>query len=147
MIARGSGARPDQVRLALAGSGACSPQAAGSIAGAEFEHGAFAPARYTERRLEQPYRLLEETLERVVVVGRVVVEQDHLLRTDARGELERVAIRAVAPANAAGVLLIGKLGIVDQEIGARGQLIAPTSIPARAIGRPRRAIPGSWSGR
>ena len=66
-----------------------------SGAGAELEHGALATARHAERGLEQPHRVIEQALQRVVVVGRVVMEQDDFFRADAVGELERVAIRAV----------------------------------------------------
>ena len=136
---------PDQVRRALAERGPVR-SSRGNLAGAELEDGSLTASRDAKRGLEQPHRIFEQALERVVVVGRVVMEQNHLLRADPRRELERVAVRAVPPADAAGILLIGELGVVDQQIGARRKLVArgPFGIEPSAV---LEASAGSWSGR
>ena len=65
-----------------------------------------------------PLRFEQQTVDRVIVVGRVVVEQHRLC--DARGaaRVDRVLDRAVTPPDASGVLLGRVLGVVDHDVGA-----------------------------
>ena len=63
-------------------------------------------------------RVEQQTVDRVVVVGRVVVEQHGLCGSRGAADFDRVLERAVPPADATGVLLGRVLGVVDHDVGA-----------------------------
>ena len=85
------------------------------------------------------------SIEEVVGVQRVVVEEQHPRALDPGGEGERVAHPRVAPADVLGVLLVGVLAVVDQEVCVAGEVVARDPLRAR---RSASAVPstGSWSG-
>ena len=65
-----------------------------------------------------------ETIELLVVMERVVVEEEEALCLCEPSEGEHVAEAGVAPADAARVLVVGVLAIVDEERGAVCQIEA-----------------------
>ena len=65
-----------------------------------------------------------EIVQEVVGVQRVVVEEQEPLGADAVGERQRVVDPGVAPADVLGVLLVGVLAVVDQEVGVASQVVA-----------------------
>ena len=106
---------------------------------------------------------VEHLAEFGVVVRWVVVEEDEVLRSGQFAELERLADGAVAPALACGVLRIGELTIVDQQIGvfcqikSRGPLditgesfISESGLVVGDVGDGlavvRYAVPEGWTG-
>ena len=60
-----------------------------------------------------------------VVVRRIVMEQGQALDAGGLGHVGGVLDRRVAPAHAIGVLLVGVLGIVDDEVGAAQERDVP----------------------
>ena len=112
------------------------------LARAHLEDGTFAAGGHAECGLEALHGVREQAVQRVVVVGGVVVEQDHLLRAHVRRELEGVAVGAVAPPDAARVFRVGELGVVDQEIGAGRELVAggPLRLAPLAIAKAERGL-------
>jgi len=57
-------------------------------------------------------------------VQRVVVEQQQSVRCHTAAELERVADRRVAPAEVLGVLRVGVLAVVDEQLGVMREVEA-----------------------
>ena len=70
-----------------------------------------------------------ETIELLVVMERVVVEEEEALCPCEPSEGEHVAEAGVAPADAARVLVVGVLAIVDEERGAACQIEAGQRLP------------------
>ena len=56
------------------------------------------------------------------------MERNDLLRTDLGRKLEGVSIGAVPPSNVACIFLVCVLGVVNQQIGIAGQIIARNPI-------------------
>ena len=85
----------------------------GDVEGAAF-------ARGTDRRpgAGTPLRLEQQTVDRVVVVGRVVVEQHRLCGSRGAADVDRVLDRAVPPADRDRRTPRGVLGVVDHDVGA-----------------------------
>ena len=77
-------------------------------------------ARGTDRRpgAGTPLRFEQQTVDRVVVVGRVVVEQHGMCGSRGAADVDGILDRAVPPADATGVLLGCVLGVVDHDVGA-----------------------------
>ena len=69
--------------------------------------------------------LLNDGVERGVVMPGIVMKENELFDACGRGDTCCLQPGAVAPAYARGVLLRGVLGIVDQNIGARGCVEEP----------------------
>ena len=63
-------------------------------------------------------------VERRVVVAGIVVEGDQALDAGRTGEGDGVGNSAVAPADVVGVLGRAVLRVVDQQVGARGEVVA-----------------------
>ena len=107
-------------------------------------------ARGTDRRpgAGTPLRFEQQTVDRVVVVGRVVVEQHRLCGSRGAADVDRVLDRAVSPADAAGVLLRCVLRVVDHDVGALEErdvaiVVAVRShVAARAEGGVERLVVG-----
>ena len=70
-----------------------------------------------------------EPIELFVVMERIVMEEEELLWLCEPSEGEHVAEAGVAPADAARVLVVGVLAIVDEERGAVRQIEAGQRLP------------------
>ena len=70
-----------------------------------------------------------EPIELLVVMERVVVEEEEALRLCEPSEGEHVAEAGVAPADVARVLVVGVLAVVDEERGAVCQIEAGERLP------------------
>ena len=85
-----------------------------------------------------------EPIELLVVMERIVVEEEEALCLCEPSEGEHVAEAGVAPADAARVLVVGVLAIVDEERGAVRQIEAGQRLPFVNARAGLRA--SSWSG-
>ena len=75
-------------------------------------------------RSQRGARVRAEAVEELVGVQRVVVEEQQPAGLDPAGEGERVGDRRVPPADVVGVLLVGVLAVVDQQVGVAGEVEA-----------------------
>ena len=86
-----------------------------------------------------------------VVVGRIMVTEDEFPNATGASKQYGVFERAVAPADARGVLGVGVLGIVDQHIRVRGEIVtrsmrsrSSSSEPQPRVANSRVARGGMW---
>ena len=92
-------------------------------------------------------RFEQQTVDRVVVVGRVVVEQHGMCGSRGAADVDGILDRAVPPADATRVLLGCVLGVVDHDVGALQERDMSIVIAVRphVAAPPRAGSNGSWS--
>jgi hypothetical protein len=74
---------------------------------------------------------MEQSIWRLVIVGRIVVKRYDSLRTDLRGKFERMAVGAVSPPDAALVFLVGVLRVMNKQIGIHSDVVTGDPIRIR----------------
>src|SRR5450432_375606 len=92
-----------------------------TLAVSYLEGRAFHPRGYREGWVRAGHRGLDEPIEVVVGVRRIVMKQHEPAHFGQTCKLERLSNRAVPPANTVGVFRVGVLAIVDQQVGPTRQ--------------------------
>jgi hypothetical protein len=80
--------------------------------------------RQFERKIALTADGFVETIKCIVAVGRVVVERNQATDFGGYCEVDALGNGAMSPADVAGVLLGGELGVVNENVGAQGQVDA-----------------------
>ena len=80
----------------------------------ELKGRALAPSGCVTRAFESSYSVIEQLIERLVIMGRIVMKSDNPPRTDLSSKFERLPISAVSPPDAALILLVCVLSVVNE---------------------------------